>query len=214
MPDLTVADNIGITRPPLKFGMIDYRAQRRIAEEALARVGGENIDPMETVSNLSLSRRQMVEIAKALARNPKILILDEATSALTAADVDKVFKMLHRLRDEGMAIIYISHRMPEIAELADTCTVYRNGTKVETFKNGTKSDSAVVEMMIGREYSSVYPAKSTRPTATKPILKVKDFSWNDELNGIDLEMRPGKLSGSAVWMGRGNDNCNWGCLGP
>ncbi|HAI28084.1 MAG TPA: sugar ABC transporter ATP-binding protein, partial [Thalassospira sp.] len=63
LPDLTVADNIGITRPPLKFGMIDYRAQRRIAEEALARVGGENIDPMETVSNLSLSRRQMVEIA-------------------------------------------------------------------------------------------------------------------------------------------------------
>jgi ribose transport system ATP-binding protein len=213
LPDLTVADNIGITRPPRKFGMIDYRAQRRIAEEALARVGGENIDPMETVSNLSLSRRQMVEIAKALARNPKILILDEATSALTAADVDKVFTMLHRLRDEGMAIIYISHRMPEIAELADTCTVYRNGTKVETFKNGTKSDSAVVEMMIGREYSSVYPAKSTRPTSAEPILKVSDFSWNDELNGIDLEMRPGEIVGLGGLDGQGQRQLQLGLFG-
>ncbi len=213
LPDLTVADNIGITRPPRKFGMIDYRAQRRIAEEALARVGGENIDPMETVSNLSLSRRQMVEIAKALARNPKILILDEATSALTAADVEKVFKMLHRLRDEGMAIIYISHRMPEIAELADTCTVYRNGTKVETFKNGTKSDSAVVEMMIGREYSSVYPAKSSRPADSEPILKVTDFSWNDELNGINLEMRPGEIVGLGGLDGQGQRQLQLGLFG-
>jgi ribose transport system ATP-binding protein len=213
LPDLTVADNIGITRPPRKFGMIDYRAQRRIAEEALARVGGENIDPMETLGNLSLSRRQMVEIAKALARNPKILILDEATSALTAADVEKVFTMLHRLRDEGMAIIYISHRMPEIAELADTCTVYRNGTKVETFKNGTKSDSAVVEMMIGREYSSVYPAKSTSPTSAEPILKVTDFSWNDELNGIDLEMRPGEIVGLGGLDGQGQRQLQLGLFG-
>jgi len=79
LPDLTVADNIGITRPPKRFGLIDYRAQRRLAEEALARVGGEGIHPSTTVRELSLSRRQMVEIAKALARNPKILILDEAT---------------------------------------------------------------------------------------------------------------------------------------
>ena len=80
----------------------------------------------------------MVEIAKALARNPKILILDEATSALTAADVEKIFAMLKQLRKDGMAIIYISHRMHEIAELADDCTVFRNGRYVETFAAGTK----------------------------------------------------------------------------
>ena len=128
-----------------------------MAEEALARVGGEDIHPLAPVGDLPLSRRQMVEIAKALARNPKILILDEATSALTAADVTKVFAMLKQLRDDGLAIIYISHRMHEIAELADDCTVYRNGRYVATFAAGTKSDDAIVEMMIGREYSNVFP---------------------------------------------------------
>ena len=108
-------------------------AQRRIAEEALARAGAEDIHPRALVKDLPLSRRQMVEIAKALARKPRILILDEATSALTAADVDKIFAVLKRLRSEGLALLYISHRMHEIAELADECTVFRNGRKVATY---------------------------------------------------------------------------------
>jgi ribose transport system ATP-binding protein len=125
LPDLTVADNIGITRPPRRFGLIDSRAQRRMAEQALARVGGESIHPSTTIRELPLSRRQMVEIAKALARDPKILILDEATSALTAADVEKVFAMLHKLREEGMAIIYISHRMLTYARCTATARTSR-----------------------------------------------------------------------------------------
>jgi len=213
LPDLTVADNIGITRPPRRFGMIDFKAQRRIAEEALALVGGENIDPMSTVKELSLSRRQMVEIAKAMARNPKILILDEATSALTAADVEKVFAMLHRLRKDGMAIIYISHRMHEIAELADMCTVYRNGHKVETFKAGTKSDNAIVEMMIGREYDSVFPPKSDSKQDVDPVLKVRDFSWQDQLNGINLDIRPGEIVGLGGLDGQGQKQLQLGLFG-
>ena len=135
------------------------RKQRRIAEEALARAGAEDIHPLALVKDLPLSRRQMVEIAKALARKPRILILDEATSALTAADVAKVFAVLKRLRGEGLALLYISHRMHEIAELADECTVFRNGRNVATYEAGTKTDNEVVELMIGREYSHVFPPK-------------------------------------------------------
>src|SRR5215470_4583619 len=169
IPDLSVADNIVISDPPRRLGLIDRSAQRRIAERALARAGGESIHPMAPVKDLPLSRRQIVEIAKALARNPRILILDEATSALTAADVTTVFEVLKRLRAEGLAILYISHRMHEIAEIADDCTVFRNGRTVATYEAGTKSDHEVVEMMIGREYSHAFPEKSARPqTANHP----------------------------------------------
>ena len=107
-----------------------------MAEEALARAGADDIHPLALVKDLSLSRRQMVEIAKALARKPRILILDEATSALTAADVTKIYGVLKRLRAEGLALVYISHRMHEIAELADECTVFCNGRSVATFAAG------------------------------------------------------------------------------
>jgi ribose transport system ATP-binding protein len=203
LPDLTVADNIGIIRPPKRFGLIDRRAQRRLAEAALARVGAEDIHPFAPVGELPLSRRQMVEIAKALARDPKILILDEATSALTAADVAKVFKLLRQLKDDGMAVIYISHRMHEISALADECTVYRNGRYVDTFAAGTKSDAAIVEMMIGREYSSVFPPLPDKAPEGPPVLAVKDLSWHGELNGVSLDIRPGEVVGLGGLDGQG-----------
>ena len=172
LPDLSVADNISITDPPrTRLGLIDGRAQRRRAEELLARVGCEDIDPRERLKNLPLSRRQMVEIAKALGRDPKLLILDEATSALTAADVDRVYKILHRLRDEGMALLYISHRMHEIEELADTISVFRNGQFIRTFAKGACSDEEIVQMMIGRDVSNVYPPKPVRETPPEPELE-------------------------------------------
>ena len=213
LPDLTVADNIAITRPPKRFGLIDKGAQRRLAESALARVGGEDIHPLAPVGDLPLSRRQMVEIAKALARDPKILILDEATSALTAADVTKVFKMLKQLRTDGLAVVYISHRMHEIAELADECTVYRNGRYVSTFAAGTKSDNAIVEMMIGREYSSVFPPLPEKKPNGPPMLRVRDLSWAGQLNQVDLEVRPGEVVGLGGLDGQGQRQLLLGLFG-
>ena len=203
LPDLSVADNICITDPPRRFGLIDKAAQRRRAEEMLARIGGEDIHPSAPVRDLPLSRQQMVEIAKALARHPRVLILDEATSALTAADVAKVFALLKRLRAEGMAIIYISHRMHEIAELADDCTVFRNGRYVETFKAGTKSDDAIVEMMIGREYSSAFPPLGGTQREGSPALAVKNLSWTHELKNINLAIHPGEVVGLGGLDGQG-----------
>ncbi|HWA47003.1 MAG TPA: sugar ABC transporter ATP-binding protein [Dongiaceae bacterium] len=204
VPDLSVADNICISNPPTRFGLIDSRAQRRIAEEALARAGGEDIHPLAPVKDLPLSRRQLVEIAKALVRNPRILILDEATSALTAADVRKVFSVLKRLRAEGLALLYISHRMAEIAELADECTVFRNGRNVGTFKAGTKSDTEIVEMMIGREYSHAFPPKPPLKSGSEtPALEVRNLCWNNRLKDISFNLRAGEIVGLGGLDGQG-----------
>ena len=204
IPDLSVADNISISNPPKKFGLIDRRAQRRIAEEALARAGAEDIHPLAPVKDLPLSRRQMVEIAKALARNPRVLILDEATSALTAADVAKVFVVLKRLRSEGLALLYISHRMHEIAELADRCTVFRNGRNVATYRAGEKSDNEIVELMIGREYSHAFPPKPPLVASDKPpVLEVRNLSWSGRLKDISLAVRAGEVVGLGGLDGQG-----------
>jgi ribose transport system ATP-binding protein len=210
MPDLTVADNIGIVDPPrmwgLRWGLIDPRAQRRRAEQALAKVRASDVHPLALVRDLPLSRRQLVEIAKALARDPKILILDEATSALTAADVTSVFGVLRQLRDQGLAIIFISHRMNEIAEIADDCSVYRNGRHVATFAAGEKTPNQIVEMMIGRDYESVFPPRLPRaeaPSNEPPALKVTSLSWAGRLRNIDFEIRPGEVVGLGGLDGQG-----------
>src|SRR5499427_1207696 len=195
IPDLSVADNIVIANPPQRYGLIDRRRQRQIAEEALARAGGEDIPPLAPVKDLPLSRRQIVEIAKALVRKPRLLILDEATSALTAADVTKVFAVLKRLRAEGLALLYISHRMHEIAEIADECTVFRNGRNVATYKAGTKTDNEVVEMMIGREYSHVFPPKQAAAGDKRPVLEVRNLSWTQRLREISLSAKAGEVVG-------------------
>jgi ribose transport system ATP-binding protein len=204
IPDLSVADNIAISDPPRRFGLIDRRAQREIAEEALARAGAEDINPSALVRDLPLSRRQMVEIAKALARKPRILILDEATSALTAADVSKIFIVLKRLRAEGLALLYISHRMHEIAELADECSVFRNGHKVATYEAGTKTDNEVVELMIGREYIHAFPPKPDSASfQSPPVLEARNLSWTDRLRDISISVRPGEIVGLGGLDGQG-----------
>ena len=204
IPDLTVADNIVISDPPTRFGMINRKAQRRIAEAALARAGAEDINPLEPVRELPLSRRQMVEIAKALSRKPRILILDEATSALAAAERARIFAVLKRLRAEGLALLYISHRMHEIAELADECTVFRNGRNVATYTAGTKTDNEVVELMIGREYNSVFPPKPIGIVESRaPVLQCRDLSWTDRLNAISLSVRAGEVVGLGGLDGQG-----------
>src|SRR3984957_13585476 len=103
----------------------------------------------------------MVEIAKALVRKPRLIIMDEATSALTAKDVDQLYQVIRQLRDRGLAILYISHRLYEIAALADTCSVFRNGRHIDTFPMATRTAAEIVPLMIGREVSRAYPPKTT-----------------------------------------------------
>lgn len=107
LPDMTVADNLSMVGTPTRSGFIDQKTQRARAIELLKRVGCEDVHPLELVKNLPLSRRQMVEIAKALAKKPKLLILDEATSSLTAKDVERIYLIIRELRAEGVGILYV-----------------------------------------------------------------------------------------------------------
>ncbi len=202
MPELTVADNITLSSPPRRFGLIDSRAQRRRSEELLARVGCEDINPSSRVADLPLSRRQMVEIAKALGRDPKLLILDEATSALTAADVDRVYRMLFDLKARHLGILYISHRMHEIEALADRCSVFRNGRHIETFPKGARSREEIIGLMIGREIEGQFPPKLKRPRLP-PYIQVRDLGWENRLNGVTLEAGRGEIVGLGGLDGQG-----------
>ena len=217
MPDLSVSDNISIADPPRKFGLIDRKAQRLRAEELLARIGCEDVNPLSRIRDLPLSRRQMVEIAKALAKDPTVLILDEATSALTAADVDRVFEILHRLRDDGISILSISHRMHEIEAVADMCSVFRNGRNVQTFRQGTRTAEEIVQMMIGREISAHFPPKPQTDmaelAAKPPVLKVRDYSWEGSLRDINLTVHKGEIVGLGGLDGQGQKELLLGLFG-
>jgi ribose transport system ATP-binding protein len=202
MPDLSVADNVSIVSPPRRFGLIDARAQRRRAEQLLAEIGCEDVNPLMRVRDLPLSRRQMVEIAKALGERPRLLILDEATSALTSADVEKVYAMLARLKSEGVAILYISHRMHEVEALADCASVFRNGRHIETFDKGVRSTADIVQLMIGRDIATQYPEKPARRPAA-PALLLENLSWEKRLDHISLAVGAGEIVGLGGLDGQG-----------
>jgi ribose transport system ATP-binding protein len=202
MPDLSVADNISIASPPRRFGLIDAKAQRRRAEELLSEIGCEDVNPLRRVRDLPLSRRQVVEIAKALGKRPQLLILDEATSALTSADVEKVYAVLARLKAEGVAILYISHRMHEVEALADRASVFRNGRHIETFDMGVRSTAEIVQLMIGRDIAAQYPAKPARKAA-KLMLAVENLSWEKHLDRISLSVGAGEIVGLGGLDGQG-----------
>ena len=212
LPDLSVADNISIAAPPRRFGLIDRRAQRRRAEELLARIRCEDVNPLSRVRELSLSRRQMVEIAKALGQDPSVLILDEATSALTAADVENVFEILRILKDENIAILTISHRMHEIEAVADRCSVFRNGRRIDTFDQGTRSADEIVRMMIGRDIEAHFPPKRRR-TENGVALETRGFGWAGRLHDIDLTLGKGEILGLGGLDGQGQKELLLGLFG-
>ncbi|SHG25136.1 monosaccharide ABC transporter ATP-binding protein, CUT2 family (TC 3.A.1.2.-) [Kaistia soli DSM 19436] len=203
LPEMTVADNLSIIDPPKWLGLIDAKGQRERARALLKRVGCEDVHPLELVRDLPLSRRQMVEIAKALGRNPRILILDEATSALTADDVERVYGIIRDLKASGVGILYVSHRMREIEALADTATVFRNGRKIETFTKGARSVDAIIEMMIGREVTHQYPEKPD-PSTDKPVaLAAANLAWGREIQDISFNLRKGEIVGLGGLDGQG-----------
>ncbi|SFS67527.1 monosaccharide ABC transporter ATP-binding protein, CUT2 family (TC 3.A.1.2.-) [Sulfitobacter marinus] len=212
VPDLTVAENIFIDQPPRRMGMIDNRKQRQMAVELLARIKCEDVDPDAHIRELSLSRRQMIEIAKALAKNPRVLILDEATSALTSNDVETVYDLMNELRADGVACIFISHRMKEVDALCDRLSVFRNGQHIQSFDKGGLNETEIVQLMIGREITAQYPPKRSTPIG-ETTLSVSSLRWENSLKGVDLQVNAGEIVGLGGLDGQGHKELLLGLFG-
>src|SRR4030095_3092236 len=163
-PNLTVAENIFVRREPRRFGplsLIDWGKLNARAKELLDQFELE-IAPDAPVKDLSLAKRQIVEIAKALAVEAKLLVLDEPTSSLETHEVELLFKLLRRLAARGIGLVYITHRMDEIFRVADRVTVLRDGRLVGTRERGETDAGEIIKMMVGRELENLYPPKARR----------------------------------------------------
>jgi ABC-type sugar transport system ATPase subunit len=200
VPTLSVAENICLGSLPTKRGLVLGRETRRQAARVLARLGAQ-IDADELVSRLSLAKRQFVEIAKALRQEPRLLILDEPTSTLTPAETDELFAVLKRLSDEGMTLLYISHRIPEIFALCTTLSILRDGRKVANLKVAESTPEQIVRLMVGRELLEV-DRQLGHGEAKQSVLRATQVSAG-RVHDVTLELRAGEVLGLGGLVGAG-----------
>lgn len=201
VPEMTVAENILLGSTPTTAGFIDKATLKAVASQALEEIG-VSVDLDEPVVRLSVALRQFVEIARAVARNPRVLILDEPTATLTPAETDYLLDMLQRLADRGLAIIYISHRIPEIFRICDRVTVLRDGEVVSAVSIAETSPQAVVDAMVGRELKSELGARRETKDPGPVVLSARGIRAPG-VAGIDLDVRAGEIVGLGGLVGAG-----------
>lgn len=201
-PHLSVAENLFAGRPFLKGGtsLIDWSRIFDEAEQALQRVGLE-IDPHLSVHELTVAQQQLLEIAKALTLDAKIIIMDEPTSALTESEIETLFDRIRELKSQGVSIIYISHRMDEIKRIGDRATVLRDGARVATVELSETSDDQLVQYMIGRRLEEKFPRGSV--TVGETLLDVRGLSTDNGLKDISFSLRRGEILGIFGLLGSG-----------
>ncbi len=200
VPEMTVAENIMLGSTPTKSGFINTTEQRQVAADALQEIG-VSVDLDEPIVRLSVALRQFVEIARAVARKPRVLILDEPTATLTPAETDYLLDMLQRLARRGLAIIYISHRIPEIFRICDRVTVLRDGTLVDSVNISDISPDAVVDKMVGRELK-IEEGDRRSPNPGEVVLSARGIEAH-RVNGIDIDVRAGEIVGLGGLVGAG-----------
>lgn len=204
LPELTIAENIFVSNPPKnRIGLVSRKKLNRSAEALFADLGLEQIDPTALVREIPLAQRQLVEIAKAFSHNPKVLILDEGTSALAVQDVKVVFQVIRRMREQDRSVIFISHRMSEVEEIADTLTIFRDGEDVGSFPMGSISHEEMVQLMIGRRLEQVFPPKPPYEHPRPAMLEVENLSWEPTLHSISLQVGKGEIVGLGGLDGQG-----------
>jgi len=202
VPELTVAENLFLGNEPRYkwLGVVDSKSLRKKAEEILNQIGVQ-LPPDKLMSELSVSERQMVEIAKAVSYESDVIIMDEPTSAISDREVDSLFNIINDLRSRGVSIIYISHKMDEIYRIADEFTVLRDGTYVGTHSIKNVNQDKMISMMVGRELSDLFPVWKSELGPV--VLSVKNLTRTNKFQNVNFELRKGEVLGIAGLMGAG-----------
>ena len=202
VPYMTVAENVYLGREPYrgKLPLIDHKKMQNDCKELLEGLD-INIDPNTKMVELSVANMQMIEIAKAISYDSDLVIMDEPTSAITEKEVEHLFRMINKLRDREVAVIYITHKMDEVFKIADEVTVLRDGTYIGTHPASEMDNNKLVQMMVGRELTQVFHKEEAEITDVK--IKVDNLSRQGYFENVSFEVRKGEIFGIAGLMGAG-----------
>ena len=210
-PDLTVAQNIYLGRELRKGPMVDDRAMRDGARKAVSELGGM-IDPDAIVGNLSIAQRQLVQIARVLLVPHRVVIFDEPTASLTPIETDALLNVIRDIRAKGVAVLYISHRLPEVKEIADRVTVLRDGRLVASHPASALEPADMARLMVGRDVAKLYPDRHAGGER-EPVLQVEHFTVPGYAQDAGFSLRKGEILGFAGLVGAGRTELMEGILG-
>lgn len=201
IPKLSVAENIFLGREPInKHGFINWKEIYTKTENLLKKLEID-VQPKTKVSKLGIAQQQMIEIAKALSFESNVIVMDEPTSALTEKEIDKLFNVIKQLKNSGVAIIYISHRLDEIKKIGDRLTVLRDGNYIGTYNVDDIDIDTIIQLMVGRKLDEKFPKEPT--IILNEILEVKNLTQKNRLKNISFSLRRGEILGLAGLMGAG-----------
>jgi ABC-type sugar transport system ATPase subunit len=198
--EMSIAENMYLSREPGKFGFVDYDKMYKDTREVLSRLGID-LDPKTKMKELRVADQQMVEIAKAISQDARVIIMDEPTSSITDKEVERLFEIIRGLKEEGVGIIYISHKMDEIFRICDEMTVLRDGTYIDTFKADEIDEDGLIRSMVGRDLGTQFP--KTKVPITDTVLKVENLSRKGEYEDISFELHKGEILGLVGLVGAG-----------
>ncbi len=200
LPERTVAENVFLGREPVRRGLVDRAAMEEATARLLDELGEDSFGPRDPVKRLSVAQQQVVEIVKALSIDARLIVMDEPSAALAEHEVELLYRLIGRLRERGVAVVYISHRLREVFDLADRVTVLKDGSRVTTVPIGEVSSDELIRLMVGRDLGTYFPPRSAGAGEVRLSLRA---AGNHKLRDIDLELRAGEIVGIAGLQGSG-----------
>ncbi len=202
VPQLSVAENIFLNREPRRVraaGLVDFARMKRQAEEILADLGVE-LDGAKKVQELPVAAQQMVEIAKAISRNARLILMDEPTSALSSKEVVALFDLMRRLKEKDVSVVFVSHRLEEVLQVVERLVVFRDGKRVGELSGAEATEEKIIRLMVGREVG-LFPKQDAK--IGEPVLQVQNLSGSNGVRNVSLTVRAGEIVGLAGLIGAG-----------